>query len=146
MTGRYSMCAQLHTSLTTRALHRPPHSFFPLQILCSTCDALVHLHSQTPPVAHRDIKVNPAAAPCSFGSTTPPLPPPHSQASASSLSSHRLCFPSNRWRTCCKAATASGRYVTWAAASHARARMRTRAKFRGKRCVQLPCMPSLRVF
>ena len=36
--------------------------------------------------------------------------------------------------------------MTWAAASHARARMRTRAKFRGKRCVQLPCMPSLRVF
>ena len=32
--------------------------------------SLVHLHSQSPPVAHRDIKVNPAAAPRSFGSTT----------------------------------------------------------------------------
>jgi hypothetical protein len=27
------------------------------QILCSVCEALVHLHSQAPPIAHRDIKV-----------------------------------------------------------------------------------------
>ena len=31
-----------------------------LQILCATSEALVHLHSQTPPIAHRDIKVPPA--------------------------------------------------------------------------------------
>lgn len=31
-----------------------------LQILCSTSEALVHLHTQTPPIAHRDIKVPPA--------------------------------------------------------------------------------------
>jgi AP2-associated kinase len=40
--------------------------FFPslfLQILTSTCDALVHLHSQTPPIAHRDIKVQQRAPP-----------------------------------------------------------------------------------
>lgn len=51
-----------------------PHPSSPLlQILSSTCNALVHLHSQTPPIAHRDIKVlDPLLPPLHIPSQPPP--------------------------------------------------------------------------